>query len=310
MKRRDFLKASGMVGLMPGIALSNNTPIAPSVFPSTIMKGSLEAKSGSLDIIMGTLPADLYGHVFVAEGIPLEKNQLTPNGKGALTRVDFTNRQAQFTRKMIETPSAILQNQVNGLLDSFYLLGGTVYFSPHLGFMNYCNTAPIYIGDNRFALSYEGGIPYEFDGTTLELATPIGEIHEWRSSLPPIAEAFTPDKWLFPQIRTTAHPYFDSQAGECYTINYGGNMGSSGLNNGFIRLIQWDLQGSFKTWDIVNRQGKNAYITATSHSLGVTRHHVLVFETAARVENMRVLGSHKVTPQNHRTRVWIIRKVE
>ncbi|MDE1461498.1 carotenoid oxygenase family protein [Spartinivicinus poritis] len=310
MKRRDFIKAAGVTGLMPGITLSNQALIPASSFPNVIMQSSLKPASGPLDIVMGSLPADLYGHVFIAEGIPLEKNHLSPNGKGALSRVDFTHGQARFTRKMIETPSAILQDKFSGLLDPFYLLGGTVYFSPNLGFMNYCNTAPNYLGNNRFALSYEGGIPYEFDGTTLDLITPIGEVDEWKSSLPPIAEAFAPDKWLFPQVRTTGHPYFDLERNECFTINYGGNMGTSGLRNSFIRLIQWDLVGNFKTWNVVNRQGKNAFITATSHSLGVTRHHILIFETAARVENMRILGSKKVTPQNHHTPVWIIRKAD
>ncbi|WP_163833135.1 carotenoid oxygenase family protein [Spartinivicinus ruber] len=308
MKRRDFIKAAGVAGLMPGITLSNQTLIPPSSFPDIIMQSSLKPTSGPLDIVMGSLPADLYGHVFIAEGIPLEKNHLSPNGKGALTRVDFSHGQAQFTRKMIETPSAILQDKLSGLLDPFYLLGGTVYFSPNLGFMNYCNTAPIYMGDNRFALSYEGGIHYEFDGTTLDLITPIGEVDEWKSSLPPIAEAFAPDKWLFPQVRTTAHPYFDFRTGECYTINYGGNMGTTGTRHGFVRLINWDMKGRFKIWTITDRLGKNIYIAATSHSLGVTQNHIIIFETATRIENTRILGFKDVTPQRHSTSAWIIRK--
>ncbi|WP_230409278.1 carotenoid oxygenase family protein [Zooshikella harenae] len=174
--------------------------------------------------------------------------------------------------------------------------------------MNYCNTAPNYLGDNRFALSYEGGIPFEFDGRSLELVTPIGDMDEWHTSLPPIAKHFIPEKWLFPQVRTTGHPYFDLEKHECITINYGGNMGETGLKDGFIRLLRWNLQGKFQAWNIISRSGKNAFITATSHSLSVTRHHILIFETAARVESTRILGSRKVTPQQHRTPVWVIRK--
>ncbi|MCX4028935.1 carotenoid oxygenase family protein [Endozoicomonas sp. SM1973] len=308
MKRRDFIKAAGVAGLMPSIALSENTAIDNSFFPNSIMDGSLQPSSGSLDVIAGTLPYDIYGHIFIAEGIPLEKNHFTPNSKGALTRVDFTNSGASFARNMINTPSAIMQNHVDSFLDKFYLLGGTIYFSPNLGFMNYCNTAPIYMGDNRFALNYEGGIPYEFDGSTLDLITPIGEVSDWKSSLPPIAEAFAPDKWLFPQIRTTAHPYFDFKTGECYTMNYGGNMGTTGTRHGFVRLIKWDRESRFNSWTIVNREGNNIYISTTSHSLGVTRNHIIIFETASRVENTRVLGTKIITPQEHKTPIWVIRK--
>ncbi|MBU2713812.1 hypothetical protein KCG35_22420, partial [Zooshikella sp. WH53] len=109
MKRRDFVKASTMAAFLPKTALSNNILQSDSSFPDSIMKGDLNASSGQMDIIMGTLPENVYGHVFVAEGIPLEKNHLTPGGKGALTRVDFKPDSVHFVRKMIETPSAIVQ---------------------------------------------------------------------------------------------------------------------------------------------------------------------------------------------------------
>ncbi|WP_299491366.1 carotenoid oxygenase family protein [uncultured Shewanella sp.] len=314
MNRRDFIKSACALSALPTIGFSSEIkPMDSSTFPTSIMNASLSAQSGELDILFGQLPSDLYGHIFMCEGIPLEVDQLTPNGRGALTRIDFiqeNNSGVSFTRKMIDTPSAIMQQHVTGLFDKFSLLGGTVYFSMNLGFMNYCNTAPNYMGNNRFALSYEGGMPFEFDATTLELVTPIGEISEWRTSLPPFADLLAPDKWLFPQIRTTGHPYFDLNNQECFTINYGGNTGDTGTRNGFIQLIRWDEVGPFESWQVKLRNGDNAYISATSHSLSVTRQFILIFETAARVENSRILGIRSVTPQKHRTPVWIIRKAD
>ena len=312
MDRRRFIKSAGALSTLPILPMvgfaHQQSSLATSSFPTTIMHGSLRASAGQLELLSGQLPEDIFGHIFMTEGISLEENQLTPNGRGALTRIDFSPSGVSYMRKTIDTPSAIMQEHVTAPFDKFCLLGGTVYFSINLGFMNYCNTAPNYMGNNRFALSYEGGIPFEFDATTLELVTPIGEVNEWHSSLPPFAELLAPDKWLFPQIRTTGHPYFDLENQECYTINYGGNMGDSGLKNGFIRLIHWDLQGPFDAWQVIGRNGENAYITATSHSLNVTRKHILIFETAARVENARIMGIRSVTPQKHRTPVWIIRK--
>ncbi|MCO7224137.1 carotenoid oxygenase family protein [Pleionea sp. CnH1-48] len=311
MKRRGFIKAAGLVSTIPGVTLSREVSAASSSsFPDSIMYGDFSATSGTLNVIQGQLPSDLYGHVLMAEGIPLDRNHLTPNGRGAISRIDFQNNDVHFTRKMIDTHSALMQDKVSGLFDRFHLMGGMIYVSPNLGFMNYCNTAPNYMGDNRFALSYEGGVPYEFDAHSLELISPIGEPDEWKTSLPPAADFFAPDKWLFPQVRTTGHPFFDLETGNCITINYGGNVGTTGLRNSFIRLIQWDRLGRFKSWNIVDRQGNNAFLVATSHSLGVTRNHILVFETAARVENTRLLGTHIVVPQQHRTPVWVIRKAD
>lgn len=308
MKRRDFLKTAGALSVMPKVTFGYSDSPIESTFPGSIMSASMSPSSGRLEVLQGQLPSDITGHIFMAEGIPLEEDHLSPNGRGALTRVDFSANGADFTRKMIDTPSAIMQEHATGLLDKFYLLGGTIYYSPNMGFMNYCNTAPNYMGDNRFALSYEGGIPFEFDATSLELVTPIGQVDEWRTSLPPIADFFTPDKWFFPQVRTTGHPFFDLHTGESFTINYGGNVGTTGTRNGFIRLIKWDMQGAFKAWNIVSREGDNAYLVATAHSMGVTRNHILVFETAARVETTRIIGTKIVTPQQHKTPVWIIRK--
>ncbi len=310
MKRRSFLKAAGVVSAAPAATLSPLSQADDTSFPNSIMNSSLQPSSGKLEVMAGQLPSDIFGHVLMAEGIPMERNHLTPNGRGALTRFDFSQDGVNFTRKMINTPSAIMQEHATGLFDKFHLLGGTVYYSPNMGFMNYCNTAPNNMGNNRFALSYEGGVPFEFDASTLELVTPIGNQNEWRSSLPPIADVFTPNKWLFPQVRTTGHPFFDIEQSQCYTINYGGNAGESGLKDGFIRLIRWDMAGAFEHWNIIDRKGKNAYIAATSHSLGVTRNHILIFQTAAFVENSRIMGFKSVTPQNHTTPVWIIRKAD
>lgn len=307
MKRRNFLKAVSAAPLLPSLAFARNS-LPHSSFPETIMSASLAESSGTLNLLEGYIPSDMFGHIIIAEGIPLEKNHLSPNGKGAVARLDFMAGEVNFLRKMINTPSSIMQDHVTGLLDKFNLLGGTIYQSTTMGYMNYCNTAPNYMGNNRFAFSYEGGVPFEFDATTLDLVTPIGEVDEWKSSLPPFIDFFTSKKQLFPQVRTTGHPFFDLHTEECFTINYGGNIGSIGLKDAYLKLIHWDLVGQFNTWNIVDRQGKNAYISATSHSLGVTRNHILIFQTAARVEPLRVLGSITVAPQEHKTPVWIVRK--
>ncbi len=307
MRRRTFLKGMAGAAVVPS-QLFASSRTDDSLFPHSIMQADFNSTSGELHLIGGQLPSDIYGHIFFAEGIPLEPDHLSPSGRGALTRLDFSSDNVQFMRKMIDTPSALMQQHIHYWPDRFRLLGGMAYYSPTMGFVNYCNTAPNYLGDNRFALSYEGGVPYEFDATSLELITPIGHYHEWQSSLPPWMDAFIPDKWLFPQVRTTGHPYFDLDSDECFTINYGGNISNTGTSNGFIKLMRWDKHNPLENWNIVNRDGQSAFIAATAHSLGVTRHHVLIFETAAQVEPLRMIGIRSVYAQIHRTPVWIIRK--
>ncbi|MGI9280588.1 MAG: carotenoid oxygenase family protein [Endozoicomonas sp.] len=306
MDRRSFLKGVAGTALIPAVNLVQAGE--SSSFPTQIMQASLGPSAGKLDILHGQLPSDIFGHVFMAEGISLEPGHLSPNGRGALVRFDFNNQSVSFTRKMIDTPAALMQDRVDYWADRFRLLGGLTYYSPSMGFADYCNTAPNYLGDNRFALSYEGGVPYEFDGVTLDLVTPIGRYDEWERSLPSWMNTLTPDKWLFPQIRTTGHPYFDLESNDCFTINYGGNISNLGTRHGFIRLIKWDKEGHLKSWNIIGRNGKPAFIKATAHSLGVTRNHILVFETAAQVEPLRMIGIRSVDAQRHRTPIWIIRK--
>ncbi|QUJ68414.1 carotenoid oxygenase family protein [Photobacterium sp. GJ3] len=308
MKRRSFLKGLAGVAMTPVSRYAFPSPVSTS-FPQSIMDAHLTDQSGELSLLYGQLPGDMFGHVFFAEGIPLEEGHFTPSGRGALTRIDFQpNGTPQFTRKMIQTPSVLMQQSIDSWPDRFRLLGGMVHYSPTMGFVNTCNTAPNYMGNNRFALSFEGGVPYEFDAMSLELITPIGHYDEWKSSLPPFIDALTPEKWLFPQVRTTGHPYFDLETQVCFTINYGGNLGNIGTAEGFVDLIRWDQQGALKHWQVVGRDGRPAFIAATAHSLGVTRHHILIFETAAQVEPLRMMGIRSVAPQQHRTPVWIIRK--
>jgi carotenoid cleavage dioxygenase-like enzyme len=279
-----------------------------SHFPVGILSAPLISSEGQLDVLEGQLPNDLHGHCFVAEGIPLEPNHLSPAGRGALTRFDFKPGNVCFKRRLINTPSALLQQQDLGWLERFRLLGGMLYFSPSLGFMNYCNTVPLPIGDGRFMMGFEGGEPYEFDPYTLELTNPVGHFNEWRSSLPSFASHFTPSSWFFQQIRTTAHPYWDQTTDHLFTINYGGNVGETGLNSAFLDLLQWDKTGPFKRWQVMDRNGKPAYITTTTHCFGVTRNHILIISTAARVEPFRLVGAQSIDPQQHKTPIWVVRR--
>ncbi len=307
--RRKLLQW-GMLGsgsaLYPELLRAEDSPIL-SKFPTSIMSAKLETASGRLEVHSGAVPEDLYGSVFMMEGIPIAEDHFSPAGKGAISRFDFNaDGTVTFLRKMIESPAVILQDRLPEGPDQFKLLGGVLYFSQTLGFMDYCNTVPIPMGDNRFCMGFEGSMPHEFDGQTLDLVTPVGTPDEWITSLPKIASALTPKKWLFNQVRGSAHTYFDHRTSECFTVNYGGNVGKIG--SGFIRLLSWDLKGRLQGKNVIGPDGKAAKLLGTGHSLGVTRNYIVIFDTATRVEADRILGFHTIDPQPHLMNIWIVRR--
>ncbi len=309
ISRRQWLEYAALGSgstLLSSLLKADDLPF-DTRFPASIMVGDLDESWGDLEVLSGTLPSDLFGHLFLMEGIPIEKNHFSVTGKGAITRFDFkSDGRVAFQRKMIKTPEVILQDHLDRGLDQFRLLGGVVYFSSTLGFMNYCNTVAIALGDNRFCMGYEGGTPFEFDAETLEVVTPIGTPSEWTTSLPAIAAGLSPKTWLFPQIRGTAHLYFDERTDETFMHNFGGNVGETG--KGFLRLIRWDKQGALQSKAVRGRDGKAAFLIATGHSLGVTRNHVIIFDTAARVEGGRIFGLRAIDPQKNQVRLWVVKR--
>ena len=311
ISRRKLLEI-GMLGtgsiLFPSLLSADETAF-DSRFPASIMKGSLEDSSGQMQVFSGALPVDIYGHLMMMEGMPNEEDHFSVAGKGAITRFDFTDDgNVGFVRKLIKTPQVYLQDQLGSSRDQFRLLGGVIYLSPTLGFMNYCNTVPIAMGDNRFCMGFEGGTPFEFDASTLEVSTPVGTPDEWITSLPSIAAMLSPKRWLFPQVRGTAHAYFDDRTDEGFFHNYGGNVGESG--KGFLRVMKWDKKGKLISKNVIGRDGKAASLVATGHSFGITRNHIIIYDNSTRIEGSRILGLRTIEAQKNQIRIWVMKRAE
>lgn len=98
MERRTFLKGLAGVTLVSG-ELFASPEVNHSLFPESIMRADFTASSGNLNLLYGQLPDDIMGHVFFAEGIPLEQDHLSPSGRGALTRLDFPQAKSHLCAK-------------------------------------------------------------------------------------------------------------------------------------------------------------------------------------------------------------------
>jgi carotenoid cleavage dioxygenase-like enzyme len=198
------------------------------------------------------LPEELYGHVFIVAAVGSldspgvdRQNPLivTPsadgltslfNGDGMIYRLDFHSSShteemgaAWLACRIAKTPDYYLEEAVEKKCQQFpdneiwqslqFKNWGLARFSLKLGSRNQLNTAfvrAIFPNENeRLLVTWDTGRPYEVDPRTLNLVAPIGSNQDWL----PLVRVFIPQP--FPAVATSAHPAFDYQTGELFTVN-------------------------------------------------------------------------------------------
>lgn len=197
---------------------------------------------GQLQVYEGLLPQDITGVFYVmypvgsvnSNGLPFpeydgtgrfNKEYGTPimNGDGMLLSVSFNGTQSPAIKtRLMKTPCYYADyNSRSGMPhhDSFGFSNfGITRLSLFLGARNELNTAvtPVKFGQsNPFLLaSYDVGRPFITDPVSLVLQTPVGENKDWIPGTPAILP------WPFALIQTTAHPSFDVNTEELFTVNY------------------------------------------------------------------------------------------
>ena len=313
MKRRQFFKSA-----LAGTALTQfprslfgRSPNTYKPYPSkTLRAPKKNTKSLNLQVLDGNIPADIHGHGFVLEGMTDRDNTYVKSGKGAINRLDFSPEGVSWSRSLIKTPSVRAAEELEGSKHGFKPLGKMVYSSQTLGYMNTSNTSAMTIQDGRMILTFEGGAHWEFDPKSLELITPIGKPSEWKSSITGIMGAFGGGK-LFDQVRTTAHPYFDKNTDELWTLNYATKLNIFGIPLGqpFTRLLRFNGKDKLDAFDVVDAtSGRNVALTNTSHSFLVTENHIGIVDTPAVVEGEIFVGMNKTRAQPAHTIVWWVKR--
>ncbi|MCP2726934.1 carotenoid oxygenase family protein [Limnofasciculus baicalensis] len=107
-----------------------------------------------------------------------------------------------------------------------------------LGARNYLNTAFLPMkfsnGSERLLVTWDVGRPYEIDPCTLGLVAPIGWNKQWQ---PLIKQDLL--NWVFTPLLSAAHPVFDRDKNEMFTVN-----GSKSLGTilGILRLARFDAK--------------------------------------------------------------------
>ena len=267
---------------------------------------------GDQDLILqtleGELPRDLIGSAFIMESLNTPEKVNLAAARGAIARYDFQDQTVQLKKRLIQTPSAIAFDHFQGTRDRFKK-HGFAYIQSSLGPANFCNTNFVSIGGNRLGISYDAVRPFEIDPQTLEVRTPIGGNHEWRSALPKIA-GFVSRKWPFKLLRATAHPYFDQQTGEFFSVNFDTSINTAlgTFGSTFLNIMKWDGKTDIKAWQVLDIKGKPIRIKEAVHSICITRHHIIIIDTPFSLEIEQLLGSKVHRAPASRTPFYIIKR--
>lgn len=199
--------------------------------PRSIMDANkIDCSDITMQIVEGSLPNDLQGHVFIVApaGLPFKDGSPFLNGNGMIYRLDFDREgEVKLQQSLVKPPDYWADKatqekefQHKELLE--FRNHGIVKFSLLLGSRNELNTAFLpmkFSGETneRLLVTYDAGRPYEIDTKTLEVVTPVGEMKEWEAEV-------TEPKHPFSLILSTAHPAFDTYKHQMFTVNYGRSL--------------------------------------------------------------------------------------
>lgn len=218
-------------------AVYPNFPTAWASVPDSVLDASRQELDIKLNILESKLPdkklpEGLHGHVFImgpvgslnSGGLPYSNGDPIFNSDGMIYRLDFNQKGEVGLKTRITKPPCYYADMATQPGTKYAKYGfrnlGISRFSTQLGTRNQLNTAfvSIYGGEEpeRLLISCDAGRPYEIDSETLEVVTPVGTNKEWRPEIKL--------KFPFPPVLTTAHPAFDAQTREIFTVNYGRSL--------------------------------------------------------------------------------------
>ncbi|MEB3233575.1 MAG: carotenoid oxygenase family protein [Leptolyngbyaceae bacterium] len=236
---------------MTSVAPNSQTTLSPAPrFPRSIFSVSrAEVDHAPLTIKQGltdadtSLAADLSGYLFIVGPAgtvdsPWEpdnpclirptRDGYTPlyNGDGMVYRIQFDQGQAYLKTKIAQTASFIADEIVHGNPDypelsfqNFGIARNSVYLGASTQLSVTLTPVRFAVDDPyRILLTVDMGRPHEIDPVTLEIVQPIGLSPEWKL-VNPLFGIFP-----FPLVMSCAHPSFDFEHQELYTINLGRSM--------------------------------------------------------------------------------------
>ncbi|MEE2750179.1 MAG: carotenoid oxygenase family protein [Myxococcota bacterium] len=283
------------------VVLADTGPTLPRKTPVSLTTANDAELDIDLNLLSGTLPTDMKGHGFLVHPIPPGGGNPIFNGNGQVIRMDFHPDKVSLHSRTAKTPCWFADEASKNRSFGFST-SGLMRISTTLGIRNMANTAFQVMGD-RLLLTNDAGRPHELDPESLEVVTPVGRNEHWASALPNWIGWFT--HWPFPLVMSTAHPGYDHETGEIFSVSYGLPILGMGI---FTRLVGWDGEGELTTWNVVDRWGQSLEIQQSVHQMAITRNYIVIMDTAFLVEMTSLLLPGSSRAQSPDTHIHIIKR--
>lgn len=240
-----------------------------------------EADDLALDVLDGSVPRDLAGHVFF-QSLALGPTDAGLSGDPLIWRVDLGGTAPRITSKLLRTTDYLM---AEAFADTKYR------FAPHgmmrlgpLGLQDQPNTAFVRMEGNRMFATVDGGRPWEFDPATLLPVTPLGKLDEYR----PMAELTNINRFLCPMNITTAHPPYDPETGEYY----GASLSIVPLPGMiYFEVLCWSGDGTIKRVPLRTPDMKPLLISQNAHQICVTRDHLVILDASGTIEFNKLMSA-------------------
>ena len=213
----------------PKFSLTGWPPVPAAIATASRCESNLKLNILESKLPGKKLPDGLHGHVFImgpvgsvdSGGLPYSNGDPIFNSDGMVYRLDFNLAGEVGLKTKILKPPCYYADQATQPGTKYAKYGfhnfGISRFSPYLGSRNQLNTAFVSFSGkeepDRLLVTYDAGRPYEIDTETLEVVTPVGNNKEWCPEIPL--------NFPFPTVLSTAHPAFDANTHEMFTVNYG-----------------------------------------------------------------------------------------
>ena len=256
------------------VVLADTGPALERRVPTSLTRSTGGDQDLKLNVLSGELPDDMVGHSFVVHAMPYGDGSSIFLGDGRVCRIDWDD--AAFKARIQKTPCYYADHALDGHWAGFENKG-LARFSMTLGARNHANTAFQPMGD-RMLVTYDAGRPHEIDPDSLELVTPVGYTAEWPAMMPEWLTGLM--NWPFAMIMSTAHPGYDHETGELFTVAFALAM----MSDSSLDVIRWDGAGPLDVWRVVDESGQQVEILQAIHQIVLTRNALVIIDTSFLLE--------------------------
>lgn len=234
-----------------------------------------------LQVLDGTLPDTIGGSAFLSGpratiGSPIWGSEavlwrLQYQQDGVVLDKQFVRNPPWYANRAIEEGSWFdgLRKGAFRFVDA----GSGFHMSRILGVQDMQNIAPIPLSPELMLVTSDNGRPWTVDPSTMEVQRPVGWRADWKPGMPL--------PWPFAMVVTTAHPVLDED-GSLYTTNF---LPKAPVIPSFTHVAKWNSgSGAMEHFQLLDADtGQPLVIQETLHQLQVTKNHVVLLESAFRV---------------------------